>query len=82
MTQAGNRQDVIVESPVTYTLEKDGRYFLVENVPARVNLETGEPLFAPQTSEQLQRMILGGERSVRMVETSIYQFAGSLNRCN
>lgn len=69
-------QDVVVERRVTYTLEKDGRFFLIENVPARVNLDTGEQLFSPQTVEQLQRMILGGEGPVRLVETSVYQCAG------
>jgi sucrose-6-phosphate hydrolase SacC (GH32 family) len=76
MTYHEDRQDVIVERRVTYTLEKDGRFFLVENVPARVDLDTGEQFFAPQTVEQLQRMILGGGKPIRMVETPVYQFAG------
>jgi hypothetical protein len=76
MTHVEDRQDVIVERRVTYSLEKDGRFFLVEGVPARVNLDTGEQFFAPQTVEQLQRMILGGEEPVRMVETPVYQFVG------
>jgi hypothetical protein len=76
MTHHEDRQDVIVERRVTYTLEKDGRFFLVENVPARVDLDTGEQFFAPQTVEQLQRMILGGGEPIRTVETPVYQFAG------
>ena len=76
MTSIENRQALIVERRVNYTLELDGRFFLVENVPARVDLATGEQLFAPRTVEQLQRLILGGEEPVRMVETPVYQFAG------
>jgi hypothetical protein len=76
MTCHEDRQVVIVERRVTYTLEKDGRFFLVENVPARVDLDTGEQFFAPQTVEQLQRMILGGGAPIRTVETPVYQFAG------
>lgn len=76
MTHGRDPQEVIVDRRVTYTLEMDGRFFVVENVPARVNLGTGEQLFAPQTVERLQRMIRGDEQPVRMMETPVYQFAG------
>ena len=48
MTSGVDRQELIVERRVTYTLEMDGRFFVVENVPAHVNLDTGEQLFAPR----------------------------------
>jgi hypothetical protein len=67
---------VLCERRVTYTLEIDGRFVVVENVPARVNLETGEQLFLPQTVERLQRMIRGEAQPVRVIETPVYHFAG------
>ena len=76
MQNLDDRQDMFIERRVTYSLEKDGRFFLVENVPARVNLDTGEQLFSPETVEQLQRMIFAGAGPVRMAETPVYQFAG------
>jgi hypothetical protein len=33
----------------------NGQIFMIENVPARVNEETGEQLFAPSTVELIQR---------------------------
>ena len=74
MTRVDDRQERLIESRVTYTLELDGRFLLVENVPARVNVETGERFFAPRTVERLQRMIRGKEAPVRTVETPVYQF--------
>ncbi|MFM6005104.1 MAG: hypothetical protein ACKPE3_23980 [Sphaerospermopsis kisseleviana] len=53
-----NYKENFVEQRVTYSLEKDGQFFIVENVPARVNLETGEQFFSPETVEQLQKIIL------------------------
>jgi YgiT-type zinc finger domain-containing protein len=47
-------QETMVERKVTYTLEKDGRFVIVENVPARVCVETGEQFFSPETVERLQ----------------------------
>lgn len=40
-----DRNEVLVEQEVTYTLEVDGKLFLVENVPARINLETASNFF-------------------------------------
>ena len=49
--------ETLVEKTVTYHIEVDGRLLLVENVPARVNVETGERYFAPETVERLQQAV-------------------------
>lgn len=67
--------ETLVEQKVTYTLEMDGEFFLIENVPARVNLETGEQLFSPTTVERLQQIILNKQGPVRFIETPVYNFA-------
>jgi hypothetical protein len=41
-----NRKAKLVERRVTYTLEHEGKFYIVENVPARVNQETGDQ-FSP-----------------------------------
>lgn len=64
-----------VEKRVTYTLEMDGKLFVVENVPARVNPETGEQLFAPETVERLHEIIRGQEKPVRVVEAPVFDYA-------
>ena len=40
--------EILIDQKVTYTLEMDGKLFLIENVPARVNVETGEQFFSPK----------------------------------
>ena len=45
----------LVETRVAYAIELNGQIFMTENVPARVNEETGEQLFAPSTIESIQR---------------------------
>ena len=47
----------LVEQTVTYHIEIDGQLLLIENVPARVNVETGERYFAPETVERLQEAV-------------------------
>ena len=49
--------ETLIEQTVTYPIEIDGRLLLVENVPARVNVETGERYFAPETVERLQQAV-------------------------
>jgi hypothetical protein len=51
-------RDMQIEKQVTYTLELNGEFFLVKNVPARVDEETGEQFFSPSTVEHLQQIVL------------------------
>ena len=67
--------EVITETKVTYTLEMDGKFFIIENVPARVCEETGEQFFSPETVEQLQQKIWGREKPKKTIETPVYEFA-------
>ena len=63
-----------VERTVTYTPWVQGKLVVVENVPARVSLETGEQLFAPETVEKLQRMAWGQKEPKRTLQTPVYDF--------
>ena len=67
--------ETFVEQKVTYAIEKDGKLFVVENVPARVCVETGEQLFSPETVEQLQRIIWEQKKPKRTIEAPVYEFA-------
>jgi len=65
----------LIEQKVTYTLFKDGKFYIVENVPARVNPETGEQFFSPQTVEHLQQIISGERQPRRVIQTPVFEFA-------
>jgi YgiT-type zinc finger domain-containing protein len=65
----------MTECRVTYTVEENGKFFIIENVPARVCVETGEQFFSPETVEQLQQIIWEHQSPVRVIETPVYQFA-------
>ncbi|MGQ9626954.1 MAG: YgiT-type zinc finger protein [Anaerolineae bacterium] len=65
----------LVERKVTYTLEVNGQLIVIENVPARVNVETGEQLFSPETVERLQRMIWGQEQPKRVIQVPVYEYS-------
>jgi hypothetical protein len=57
-----------VEKQVTYTLELNGEFFVIVNVPARVDEETGEQFFSPSTVNHLQQIILTGQTPDRFTE--------------
>ncbi len=67
--------ETLVEQSVTYHIEIDGRLVLVENVPARVNVETGERYFAPETVERLQQAVWNQCPPVRTIRTPVYEYA-------
>ena len=64
-----------VEKQVTYTLELNGEFFLIENVPARVDEETGEQFFSPSSVEHLQQIILKQKEPDRFAEIPVYKYA-------
>ncbi len=68
------QEERLVEKRVTYTLEMDGKFHVVENVPARVDEETGEQFFAPSTVERLQETILGRAEPSKVIETPVYEY--------
>jgi YgiT-type zinc finger domain-containing protein len=70
-----NGNEKLVEQRVTYSLEINGKLFLIENVPAQVSVETGEQFFSPATVERLQQIVLNQEKPVRVIETPVYNFA-------
>ena len=72
-----NWQETLVEKQVTYTLNLNGKIVLIENVPARVNEETGEQFFSPSTVECLQKTILDRKEPDHFVQVPMYNYANS-----
>ena len=72
---SNTRTQDLVETKVTYTLEVNGEFFLIENVPARVDLDTGEQFFAPNTVKRIQEIILDRESPIRFARTPVHEFA-------
>jgi hypothetical protein len=71
-----NNIEFFVEENVTYTLQLDCKFYLIENVPARINEETGEHHFEPDVVANLQRIIHSGKAPDRVIETAIYKYVG------
>jgi len=68
-------KETMVERKVTYTIEVSGKFIVIENVPARVCLETGEQFFSPETVERLQQMTWEQRKPTRVIEVPVYEFA-------
>ena len=73
--EALSKKEAFAQEEVTYTLEAGGRVVIIERVPARVSLETGERFFSPETVERLQRIVWEERTPKRVVETPVYDFA-------
>ena len=59
----------------SHAIELDGKLILVQNVPARVNVDTGERLYAPETVKHLQALVRSGEQPKHTIETPVYEYA-------
>ena len=71
------QEETFVEQEVTYTLEVQGRFIIIEHVPARVSLQTGGRFFSPDTVEQLQTIVWDEKAPSRVIETPVFEFPGA-----
>lgn len=68
-------RETMVEMMVTYTIEYNGKLYVIEDVPARVCRETGEEFFAPETVEHIQALVKGSKPPVRVIQTPVFHYA-------
>lgn len=66
--------EMFIEQDVTYVIELNGSIMIIEHVPARVNVETGEPLFAPDTVERLQQLVQAPQIPIKVIEAPVFEF--------
>ena len=74
-SEAGARQETMINAEVTYTIEHNARFFIIEHVPARVCKETGAQYFSPGTVEHIQALINGKKKPDKVIETPVYEYA-------
>ena len=68
-------KEAMEETPVTYTLEHDGKFYVILHVPARVCRESGEQYFAPETVERIYALIQSRKMPDKIIETPVYEYA-------
>ena len=68
-------KETMIDAKVTYTVEHEGKVYVVEHVPARVCRETGEQYFAPETVERIHQLIKGNKKPDRVIETPVFEYA-------
>lgn len=68
-------KETFADQEVTYTLEVQGRFIIIEHVPARVSLQTEERFFSPDTVEQLQAIVWDEKAPSRVIETPVFKFS-------
>ncbi len=68
-------KETMVDAKVTYMLEHDGKFYIVQHVPARVCKETGEQYFAPETVERIQALFKGSKKPDKVIQMPVYEYA-------
>lgn len=63
------------ERLINYSVEINGQLYLIEHVPAKICIQTGEQLFSPETVERIQDIIRRQPKPSRVVQTPVYDFA-------
>ncbi|MGB9885631.1 MAG: type II toxin-antitoxin system MqsA family antitoxin [Moorellales bacterium] len=59
---------------VTFTHEQEGKYLVVENVPAEVCTKCGERTYAPEVTDELLKFARLEFKPVRKVTVPVFDF--------
>jgi HTH-type transcriptional regulator / antitoxin MqsA len=66
-----------IKAEVTFTYEGEGRFLIVEHVPAAVCLRCGEKTYSPGVTDELLRFARAEDRPTRKIEVPVYDFAAN-----
>ena len=66
--------ETLIQTRVRYILDLEGKLFVFENVPARVNSITGEQFFSPATVRQIQQIALSANPPTQTIQVGLYEW--------
>ena len=69
------QSEQLTDMLVRYLLDIDGHILVFENVPARVNQETGEQFFSPATVRKIQQIAMSSQSPARTIQAAVFEFA-------
>jgi hypothetical protein len=78
LSMVSDQPEEFAEKLVSYAIEVGNRFVVVENVPARISLRTGERLFTPAVVERLQDIVREPRVPIRVIQTPVFEFTDSL----
>ena len=53
----------------------DGKFILMENIPARLCSHCGEPTFSRETTEKIRQMVHGESEPVKSIQVDVFAFS-------
>ena len=59
---------------VNETFQIDGKFYLVENIPATVCSQCGEIVFSRQTTERIRTMLHGQSQPIKAISMDVYAY--------
>lgn len=63
------------EKLVSEVFDIDGKSVRVENIPATVCTNCGEPVFSRETTDKVRRMVHGEAKPVKSVQMDVFAFS-------
>jgi len=68
-------RETLVNTIITYTLQRNGKFYVIGNVPAQACKETGEEFFSPESMERIHEIMQAPKTPVRKMETPVFDYA-------
>ena len=68
----GSSEEYLTE--VSEVFQIDGKFFLVENIPAMVCSRCGEETFSRETTERIRSMLHGNAKPINSVPLDVFSY--------
>ena len=59
---------------VSEVFDIEGKPVQVEQIPAMVCLHCGEPVFSPETTERVRRMVHGEAKPIKSIQMDVFAY--------
>ncbi len=58
---------------IQYSQEFEGKFFIIENVPAKVCSQCGEIIISETVAEKIQKLVWSGAKPKRIAQVPVYE---------
>ena len=66
-----------IKAVVTFTYEEEGKFLIIEHVPAEICTRCGEKMYSPEVTDELLRLARKATKPARRIEVPVYDFAAN-----
>lgn len=66
-----------IKAETNFTYEDEGKFLIIEHVPAETCVRCGEKTYSPEVTDELLRLARRATKPTRKIDVPVYDFAAN-----